>query len=190
MRWAPEYGARHEPRDRLLDPTLAGPAAPRRRPGLQRGGEPRLDAGRHPTRVARRAHRRDQRLLHRPYRRGRRGGRRRRVDLPCNLGYGGAVQTGFKYALAHGFEAILQIDADGQHDPKSAAALLAPVASGEADIAIGSRFTGKANYPIPLPRRIGMGVSARRQVRHAEALLRPDIRVPGDEQSRAALLRP
>lgn len=80
------------------------------------------------------------------------------VDLPCNLGYGGAVQTGFKYALAHGFEAILQIDADGQHDPKSAAALLAPVASGEADIAIGSRFTGKANYPIPLPRRIGMGV--------------------------------
>ena len=80
------------------------------------------------------------------------------VDLPCNLGYGGAVQTGFKYALEHGFEFIIQMDADGQHDPKSAAALLAPVASGTADVAIGSRFTGTANYPIPLPRRIGMGV--------------------------------
>lgn len=80
------------------------------------------------------------------------------VDLPCNLGYGGAVQTGFKYALALGFEYIIQMDADGQHDPRSAAVLLAPVVRGEADVAIGSRFTGTANYPIPLPRRIGMAV--------------------------------
>ena len=80
------------------------------------------------------------------------------VDLPCNLGYGGAVQAGFKYALAEGCEFIVQMDADGQHDPKSAVALLAPVVRGEADVAIGSRFTGKANYPIPFPRRLGMAV--------------------------------
>ncbi len=80
------------------------------------------------------------------------------VDLPCNLGYGGAVQTGFKYALAHGFEIIVQMDADGQHDPGSARALLEPVVAGRADITIGSRFTGKANYPIPFPRRLGMAM--------------------------------
>ena len=57
-----------------------------------------------------------------------------------------------------GYEYIIQIDADGQHDPKSAAGLFAPVARGEADVAIGSRFTGHANYPIPLPRRLGMAV--------------------------------
>ena len=80
------------------------------------------------------------------------------VDLPCNLGYGGAVQAGFKYALAQGYDFIIQMDADGQHDPGSAAALLAPVVRGEADVAIGSRFTGRANYAIPLPRRLGMSL--------------------------------
>ena len=80
------------------------------------------------------------------------------VDLPCNLGYGGAVQTGFKYALSQGYEFVIQMDADGQHDPRSAALLFAPVARGEADVAIGSRFTGTANYPIPLPRRMGMAL--------------------------------
>ena len=83
------------------------------------------------------------------------------VTLPWNLGYGGAVQTGFKYALAHGYRVVLQIDADGQHDPASAGALLAPVLSGEAEVAIGSRFLGQANYPIPALRRLGMGVFAR-----------------------------
>lgn len=80
------------------------------------------------------------------------------VELPCNLGYGGAVQAGFKYALAEGHEFIIQMDGDGQHDPASAAALLEPVVRGEADVTIGSRFTGLANYPIPLPRRLGMGL--------------------------------
>jgi glycosyltransferase involved in cell wall biosynthesis len=80
------------------------------------------------------------------------------VELPCNVGYGAAVQAGFKYALAKGFDQVIQIDADGQHDPRSARALLAPVARGEADVAIGSRFLGQANYPIPLPRRLGMAM--------------------------------
>ena len=80
------------------------------------------------------------------------------VELPWNLGYGGAVQTGFRYALAHGYDAVVQMDADGQHDPASARALLAPVIAGEADVTIGSRFLGHANYPIPPMRRLGMRV--------------------------------
>jgi glycosyltransferase involved in cell wall biosynthesis len=78
------------------------------------------------------------------------------VDLPCKLGYGGAVQTGFKYALIHGFDFVLQMDADGQHAPRSAAGLLDVVVRGQADVALGSRFLGQANYYISLPRRLGM----------------------------------
>ena len=80
------------------------------------------------------------------------------VELPWNLGYGGAVQTGFKYALAHGFDYVIQMDADGQHDPAGARALLAPVLAGETDVAIGSRFLGLADYSIPPLRRLGMRV--------------------------------
>ena len=82
------------------------------------------------------------------------------VELPCNLGYGGAVQTGFKYALSHGFDFVVQMDADGQHNPRYAAALLDYVARGEADVAIGSRFLGRANYNIPSLRRLGMAAFA------------------------------
>lgn len=82
------------------------------------------------------------------------------VELPCNLGYGGAVQTGFKYAVARGYGVVVQMDADGQHDPASVHDLMAPVLAGEADVAIGSRFLGRAEYPIPGLRRLGMGVFA------------------------------
>ena len=78
------------------------------------------------------------------------------VRLAHRLGYGGAVQTGFKYAVASGHEYIVQMDADGQHDPACAAALLAPVAAGDADVAIGSRFLGEVAYRIPAARRVGM----------------------------------
>jgi glycosyltransferase involved in cell wall biosynthesis len=80
------------------------------------------------------------------------------VELPWNLGYGGAVQAGFKYALAHGFEWAIQMDADGQHDPACARDLLGPVLAGEADVVIGSRFLGQVNYSIPPLRRLGMRV--------------------------------
>jgi glycosyltransferase involved in cell wall biosynthesis len=83
------------------------------------------------------------------------------VRLPCNLGYGGAVQTGFRYALAHAYDFVVQVDADGQHDPASARALLAPVLAGEVDIAIGSRFLGEVKYHIPLARQIGMRLFSR-----------------------------
>jgi hypothetical protein len=82
------------------------------------------------------------------------------VQLPCNLGYGGAVQTGFKFAIAGNYDVVLQIDADGQHDPDSARLLLAPVLQGEADVTIGSRFLGEAKYRIPGMRRFGMRVFA------------------------------
>jgi glycosyltransferase involved in cell wall biosynthesis len=82
------------------------------------------------------------------------------VDLPCKLGYGGAVQTGFKYALTHGFDFVLQIDADGQHDARSAATLLDQVIRNQSDVALGSRFLGQAKYHISRPRRLAMATFA------------------------------
>lgn len=79
------------------------------------------------------------------------------VSLPFNLGIGGAVQTGFKYALEHGYETAVRLDGDGQHDPTELAKLLAPVLSGDADIVTGSRFAdGNRAYRPPFARRVGI----------------------------------
>jgi len=80
------------------------------------------------------------------------------VAHPFNLGYGAALQTGYKHALRQGYRYLVQMDADGQHDPASARALLEPVLAGTTDVAIGSRFLGRAEYPIPGLRRAGMRV--------------------------------
>lgn len=77
------------------------------------------------------------------------------LEHPFNLGYGAALQTGFMYALAHGYDYAVQIDADGQHDATFIHKVLEPVISGEVDIAIGSRFTS-GNYRAPFLRRLGM----------------------------------
>jgi glycosyltransferase involved in cell wall biosynthesis len=82
------------------------------------------------------------------------------VTLPANLGYGGAVQTGFLYAARHGYDTCVVIDADGQHDPAGIPVLVEAVESGAADVAIGSRFRGRMNYHQPLVKRIGMKVFA------------------------------
>ena len=82
------------------------------------------------------------------------------VTLPANLGYGGAVQTGFLYAARHGYDTCVVIDADGQHDPAGIPLLAAAVESGAADVAIGSRFRGRMNYHQPFVKRIGMKVFA------------------------------
>jgi hypothetical protein len=82
------------------------------------------------------------------------------VSLPCNLGYGGAVQTGFKYAVERGYDYAVMLDADGQHDPSYVPALLAPVIAGEADVAIGSRFLGTVDYRVSWPKRVGMRIFA------------------------------
>ena len=62
------------------------------------------------------------------------------LDLPCNLGVGGAVQTGFKYAVARGFDFVVRIDADGQHPPAGIAKLIAKMRESGADAVIGSRY--------------------------------------------------
>jgi glycosyltransferase involved in cell wall biosynthesis len=85
------------------------------------------------------------------------------ISHPFNLGYGSALQTGYKYALKEGYEEIVQMDGDGQHDPASIPKLLAVIRRGEADVAIGSRFlrtqtigVGDQPYQPPFVRRLGM----------------------------------
>lgn len=80
------------------------------------------------------------------------------LRLPFNSGYGAAVQTGVLYAARSGYDICVLLDADGQHDPKYVPYLIGPVASGEADLAIGSRFLGHAEYHIPFARRAGMSL--------------------------------
>ncbi len=82
------------------------------------------------------------------------------LRLPFNLGIGGAVQTGYRYAYENGYSIAVQIDGDGQHDPKELAALLAPLLAGEADVVIGSRFAGAGTYRAQLSRRPGIRVFA------------------------------
>lgn len=80
------------------------------------------------------------------------------VRLPINLGIGAAVQTGYLWATTHGFDVILRLDADGQHDPRWAPALVRAVENG-ADVAIGSRFmTSGENHRPPLLRRVGIAI--------------------------------
>lgn len=74
---------------------------------------------------------------------------------PWNLGYGAALQTGYKYALAAGAPYVVQMDADGQHDPRDVARLLAPVERGECDLVVGSRFLEPTGYRMGALRTLG-----------------------------------
>jgi len=79
------------------------------------------------------------------------------VRLPFNLGIGGAVQTGFKYALEHGYDTVIRLDGDGQHDPRQIPQLLGPLERDEADVVVGSRFAnGDGEYKPPFARRAGI----------------------------------
>jgi glycosyltransferase involved in cell wall biosynthesis len=82
------------------------------------------------------------------------------VRLPFNLGIGGAMQTGFRYAFEHGFEIAVQIDGDGQHDASQLGTLLAPLLADEADVVIGSRFANGGIYAAGRPRRLGIRLFA------------------------------
>jgi glycosyltransferase involved in cell wall biosynthesis len=82
------------------------------------------------------------------------------LRLPFNLGIGGAVQTGYRYALANGFDIAVQIDADGQHDPSQLPLILEPLVAGEADIVIGSRYAGVGTYRARGLRRVGQHIFA------------------------------
>src|SRR5437867_9846769 len=83
------------------------------------------------------------------------------LRLPFNLGIGGAMQTGYRFAFEHGYDVAVQIDGDGQHDPSQLPAILAPVLSGEADLCVGSRFTGQGAYRSSFVRRAGIKIFAR-----------------------------
>jgi len=78
------------------------------------------------------------------------------LSHPFNMGYGVALQTGYKYAVKCGFDCVLQMDGDGQHDPRFLQTLLAELQEGKVDVVIGSRFLGVRAYHVPLLRRIGM----------------------------------
>jgi len=82
------------------------------------------------------------------------------LRLPFNLGIGGAVQTGFRYAWENGFDLAVRVDGDGQHDPGELSAIIEPVLAGEADIAVGSRFAGGPGYRPSRSRRIGIRILA------------------------------
>ena len=82
------------------------------------------------------------------------------VQLPFNLGIGGAVQTGFKYAAEGGYELAVRCAGAGQHDPSQLGKVIAPVLAGEVDIAIGSRFVGEGGYQSSVTRRVGIRLLA------------------------------
>ena len=78
------------------------------------------------------------------------------LDLPCNIGIGGAVQTGFLYAMDRGYDAVVRIDGDGQHEVEDIPKILEPILAGRADAAIGSRFLEETEYRGSLPRIFGI----------------------------------
>ncbi|MBO1750940.1 glycosyltransferase family 2 protein [Actinotalea sp. BY-33] len=80
------------------------------------------------------------------------------LDLPFNLGVGGAMRAGFRYALAEGFDAVVQVDADGQHDPRDVPMLVEGLE--QADVVIGARFAERDAYEVRGPRRWAMKVLA------------------------------
>ncbi|MDP5227238.1 MULTISPECIES: glycosyltransferase family 2 protein [Arthrobacter] len=81
------------------------------------------------------------------------------LRLPFNLGVGGAMRAGFKYAVRHGYSAVIQVDSDGQHDPKDIDRVLAGLET--ADISIGARFAGRGSYQASGPRKWAMGLLAK-----------------------------
>ncbi len=77
------------------------------------------------------------------------------ASLPFNKGVGAAHQTGYIFALAHGYEACGQIDGDGQHPASELVRLVAVIESGDADLVVGSRFAGESDYRASRMRRGG-----------------------------------
>jgi glycosyltransferase involved in cell wall biosynthesis len=77
------------------------------------------------------------------------------LKLPFRLGIGGAMQTGYRYAWENGYDLAVQVDGDGQHDPKELPRILEPVLDGRVDLSVGSRFAGEEGYRVPSLRRLG-----------------------------------
>lgn len=80
------------------------------------------------------------------------------LDLCFNLGVGGAMRAGFRYAVREGYRVAVQVDADGQHDPADVRRLVEALDHEQADIVIGARFAGVDSYKVQGPRRWAMRV--------------------------------
>ena len=78
------------------------------------------------------------------------------LSLPINLGIGGCVQSGYRFALEQGYDIAVQMDGDGQHDPQFLDKVIAPIVSGQADLVIGSRFLEKEGFQSSALRRLGI----------------------------------
>ena len=78
------------------------------------------------------------------------------IDLPVNLGIGGAMQTGFKYANRNNFDIAIQMDGDGQHPPIELEKIIDPIVSNSADVVIGSRYLTKEGFQSSAMRRFGI----------------------------------
>jgi glycosyltransferase involved in cell wall biosynthesis len=78
------------------------------------------------------------------------------LSLPVNLGIGGAVQTGFKYALRNGFDIAIQMDGDGQHPPCELEKIISPLLNNQADVVIGSRYISNEGFQSSWLRRVGI----------------------------------
>ena len=83
------------------------------------------------------------------------------VTLPYNMGIGAAMQAGYRYALANGYDIAAQVDGDGQHDPTELVKIFAPVTEGLADIAVGSRFLAGDGFKSTPMRRLGISLFSR-----------------------------
>lgn len=91
------------------------------------------------------------------------------ISLPFNLGVGGALRAGFRYAVRFGYDVAVQVDADGQHNPHDVPRLLA--ALGDADLVIGARFAGVGDYEVRGARKVAMRLLARSLSRRARVPL-------------------
>ena len=80
------------------------------------------------------------------------------LNLPINLGIGGAVQTGYRYALKYVYDIAVQLDGDGQHDASYVKRLIEPLLAGEADVVIGSRFLRREGFQSSRSRRVGINI--------------------------------
>ena len=80
----------------------------------------------------------------------------RLISLPCNLGVGGAIQTGLLLAMRDGYDVAVQVDGDGQHPPSEISKLLAGLHDTGSDMVVGSRFLGQDGYRSTLGRRVGI----------------------------------
>lgn len=78
------------------------------------------------------------------------------IDLSINLGIGGAVQTGYKYAYMNDYDCAVQLDGDGQHDPRFLSVMYDTMVSENADMIIGSRFLEKKGFQSSATRRFGI----------------------------------